>query len=281
MKKLLLLLLLTHSVVAQEKTDKVQVLLVGTYHMAGEGNFSYRNILTDARQKEVSAIVEQLKPFRPDKIFVEDKPGNDSLWSAVLADYKADKLPKDAILYANEIFQLGIRLAARLDQTKIYPVNFDPPNPYDPAARLMNGLDSAYNNYLKAIYSTTKNIPEEDWYSADMKQASKEMSAVYKTIPSESLKKTLLTLNSEEIRQKMAYTAAFANLDNDPKGMGVDVTNIQQFRNMKIFQNILHQVDANTKRIIVIYGASHNQPLRNLFEMNPRFKVLDLSRFVK
>ena len=69
---LLASILMLECAFAQQKT---KVVLLGCFHFENPGldvaKFENANILSEKRQKEVREIVDKLKAFKPDKIFVE------------------------------------------------------------------------------------------------------------------------------------------------------------------------------------------------------------------
>jgi Family of unknown function (DUF5694) len=281
MTKLFIPLFLALSISAVAQKPPIKVLIVGTYHMSGEGKFSYTDILTSKKQKAIATIVSQLKSFAPDQIFIENPPINQPIWDSLLAMYKKGRLPDDTILYANEIFQLGIKVAALLNHSSIYPVNYDLPNPYDTSVLLKTAMDSSYVNYLREIYATAKTTTDKDWESETLSLVEMKLQKLYDSIPLADLRRTLLQMNTQTYRRYLAYKAAYGNMDNDPKGIGAEITNIQQFRNMKIYQNIVNRLNPNARRILIIYGASHNEPLRNLFEFNPGFTMVEVKDYIR
>ena len=280
MKKTLFFLLTTISVFGQAKPEKVQVLILGTYHMGGGSGYTFRDILTTKKQKEVSVIIDQLKVFKADKIFVESSPESSEFWNNIFESYKKGIMPTDSTFYGNEIFQIGIKLANKLGLQKVYPVNYDPPIPED-STSFKSIFDKEYSKYLKSLYVIAKTTKEDDWMSETLKKSFLELTPLYESTTTANLGQTILSYNSNRIRHLTAYTAAYSNMDNDPKGIGAELTNIQVFRNMKIFQNILNSIDKDTKRIFIVYGASHAQPLRDLFELNPMFEIVEVDKYIK
>ncbi len=263
----------------QTKSDKIQVLILGSYHMGQYENG--RDILNSKKQNEVSNIVNQLSLYQPDKIFVESNPENQAGWDIILSNYKKGISPKDTFSLAMETFQLGVKLAEKLNLNRVHTVNYDWPNTQDTIYIPTSNIESAYIKYLKEIYVVAKTVPDKDWYSETLMKTDEEVNEVYRNINKIPLTKTLLLMNTADNRRKMTYVGAMANMDNDPKGIGAEMTNIQVLRNLKIFQNIINRVEKNTKRILIIYGAAHNEPLRNLFEMNPRYEMIELDKYLK
>ena len=89
---------------------KTKVLILGTYHMAGNTPDQIKvendDILGKKRQSEIKGILTQLAKFKPTKIFVENIPENQIYWDSIYTDLKKGILPKEDYLIKNEIFNL-------------------------------------------------------------------------------------------------------------------------------------------------------------------------------
>src|SRR5258706_13684398 len=123
-------LFLLFSAMAQQK--KTEVLLLGCFHFDNPGldvaKFENANILSEKRQQEVREVVEKLKQFKPDKIFIESAVENQGRIDSNIMKYKAGQLT----LKANEVNQLGYRLAKELNLPTVYAVDYnDADFPYD------------------------------------------------------------------------------------------------------------------------------------------------------
>jgi len=119
----LLSFFLSNPSMAQEKKP-VKVLLLGTFHFANPGldvsKFDDANILSDKRQQEVLAIIQKLKAYRPDKIFVEVAPTLQHKLDSAVMNYKNGKL----VLGSSETHQLGYRLAKELNLPMVYGIDY-------------------------------------------------------------------------------------------------------------------------------------------------------------
>jgi len=103
---------------------RAEILILGTYHMANPGrdvfNMSADDVLAPKRQAEIGELLEVLKRFKPTKIAIESTVYEDRR----LKQY-AEYLAGVYTLTANEIEQVGFRLAKELGQKAIYPVDYD------------------------------------------------------------------------------------------------------------------------------------------------------------
>src|SRR5688572_29060863 len=105
-----------------EKPARVEVLVLGTYHMANPGrdifNTQADDVLAPKRQAEIAQLIEVLKRFRPTKIAVERNAGDER----IRKDYAA-YLAGTHQLTRNEIEQLGFRLAKELGHDTVHAVD--------------------------------------------------------------------------------------------------------------------------------------------------------------
>src|SRR3954447_27066570 len=141
-KFLLVAVATTSTVLAQQTTiakseqsvQRAEVLVLGTYHMANPGhdifNMKADDVLAPKRQAEMAKLIEVLKKFHPTKIAIESDAFSDKIPKRY-ADYLAGKYE----LTANEIDQIGLRLAKELGHKAVYPVDADGDFPYQ---RLVN-----------------------------------------------------------------------------------------------------------------------------------------------
>ena len=100
-----------------------QVLILGTYHMGGSGDYiqtTADDVLSPRRQREIELLVDALAAFRPTKIMVEAPLTRDSSLNVRYRKYAAGQ----DTLRRNEIDQIGFRLAKRLDLRRVYGIDY-------------------------------------------------------------------------------------------------------------------------------------------------------------
>ena len=97
----------------QTGDDRIEVLLLGSYHMSNPGldqfNLEADDVLTSKRQSEIQELVERLADFRPTKVAVE-APFRDSTTVAQYREY----VNGESELRRSEEEQIGFRLAKML-----------------------------------------------------------------------------------------------------------------------------------------------------------------------
>lgn len=244
---------------AQDRDGKIPVMVLGTFH------FSYPNldviktekedqidVLSEARQREIKAIVDALKKFSPTKIAIEVKTWAQSRIDSEYAAYLGDSfiLPKD------ELYQLGFRLAKQLGHSRLYCIDAWGNIDYFVATKdnrnfevreerksQMEGYDALEDSLVKAgALEHQKNIKKPLAKQASLMQILASMNA-----PSQ--------LNQDH----SGYFGKRFLFEAEPYDYtGTDWVALTWYsRNLRIFRNIL-RIDASpSDRILVIYGSGH------------------------
>src|SRR5215510_11390395 len=139
---------------AEPTAARTEVLVLGTYHMANPGrdivNLKVDDVLAPKRQAEIAQLVEVLKKFNPTKIAVEAELGSDRI-PRRYSDYVAGKYD----LTANEVEQIGFRLAKQLGHKTVFPVDVDVDFPYQ---RVVNYAKSSGRS--KGLDAITADVGE-------------------------------------------------------------------------------------------------------------------------
>ncbi len=108
-------------------TERPQVLVLGTPHLANPGldavNQKVDDVLTPRRQAELEQIAGLLAAWRPTKIAVEVPPAADSTLQVSYARYRRGELPPGGRPSRGETTQIGMRLAKRLGHARLHPID--------------------------------------------------------------------------------------------------------------------------------------------------------------
>jgi len=242
--------------------QRAEILVLGTYHMANPGrdvfNMAADDVLAPKRQAEIAELLAVLKRFKPTKIAIESTVYEDRR-PKQYAEYLAGRYT----LTANEIEQVGFRLAKELGMKAIYPVDIDGDFPWQ---RVIN--------FAKAKGQSTL----LDQLMSEIGVMVKEQDAYLK---SHSVLETLLYMNDDE---KVALDVGFyyreAHLGEPGDYAGPDLLASWYQRNIRIFNNIVRIVESPNERVLVIYGAGHLGWLRQDVENDPGLRLRKLSEFV-
>lgn len=261
MKRSLILLccLITLSLNAQDKTGKIEVMVLGTFH------FSYPNldviktdkadqvdVMSTKRQLEIEALVNALKKFRPTKIAIEVKTDAQPRIDKEYASYLNDSFP----LPKDEQYQVGFRLAKQLGLPKLYCID------------AWGNIDYFFTTKDQVNYEVREErIPQLNGYDALedslVKAGALEHQSLQKKMPA----------HQQTLTQILASINTPANLEQDHSGYfgkrflyeaepfdytGTDWVALTWYsRNLRIFRNILRMDASPADRILVIYGSGH------------------------
>jgi len=240
---------------------RAEVLVLGTYHMANPGhdifNMQADDVLAPKRQAEMAQLMEVLKRFRPTKIAVESDAGSDRIPKRY-ADYVAGKYQ----LTANEIDQVGLRLAKELGHKTLYAVDADGDFPYP---RLLNyAKGSGRAKELEAINGVFgDSVKAEGQYLA-----------------SHTILEMLLYMNTDErAARDVGQYYRMARIGEPYDWAGADLVADWFRRNVRIYSNVMKLADSPNERVLVIYGSGHLGWLQQGFASNPDIRLRKLAEF--
>jgi hypothetical protein len=267
------------------QSGKIQIAFLGVFHMGETPDYkqsSLTDLLSADRQQQVAEVVDKLAAFKPDKIFVENTPDTQVFWDNVYRNYQRGVKPTERNIEYNEIYQLGIKLATKLN----HPVGVTCVNYVQP--ELVPGLKAARNKVdtLLSFYSheLERKRPSYDAYfkaNPSVNKALKDYFARYESWKDLSIKDHLLELNSEESIATLHYFNITGWMDTNTNGYGAEFTAKEYFRNTKILQNILLRVTPFDRKLLVIIGGGHIQVLKDMLKTHPYFEIVDASVLLK
>ena len=251
--------------------DTVEVLLIGSSHW---NNYQRKgldlvqtnevDILSDKYQQELELISNKISEFAPSKIFVERtlqaQPRLDSLYKLYLtSNWGKDK--------RNEIFQLGFRVAAKLNHQKVFGIDFRNASfPFDSV--VIAATEAKQFDLLNWFQQTIKN--QESQYNRLVQEE-------------KSLVEIFNYLNSPEQRRfdLGAYLNAINKAGNLDNTIGSFLASEWMKRNIYTYGLIQKYIDKEDKQIMILMGASHIAVLENLIRFNPKWKVVELSTIME
>jgi hypothetical protein len=245
---------------ASPQQTRAEVLVLGVYHMANPGhdifNMPADDVLAPGRQQEIAELDATLKKFKPTKIAVE----NDS--QRKLNERYAQYLAGQYVLTANEIDQIGLRLAKELGHTAIYAVDADGDFPFQ---RVIN--------FAKAKGQSA----QVDALMADIGAMVKAQGEYLK---SHTVLQTLLYMNADaKVAEDVGFYYREAHYGEPGDYAGPDLLTEWYRRNIHIFNNVTKLMTASDDRILVIFGAGHLGWLRQDFASDPTLRLRKLDEF--
>jgi len=246
---------------SKEGAKRAEVLVLGVYHMANPGhdvfNMHADDVLAPRRQQEIAELAAVIEKFKPTKIAVE----HDS--QRKLNERYAKYLAGQYLLTANEIDQIGVRLAKDLGHTAIYAVDADGDFPFQ---RVIN--------YAKATGQSAK-------LDAMMGEIGEMVKAQGEYLKSHTVLQTLIYMNSDaKVAQDVGFYYLEARYGEPGDYAGPDLLAEWYRRNVRIYNNVAKLVASPEERVLVIFGAGHLGWLRQDFAADPTLRLRKLEEFV-
>ncbi|GBD32476.1 hypothetical protein HRbin33_01441 [bacterium HR33] len=236
--------------------DRVQVMLLGTYHFANPGSDVVKaevsDVLSRSRQLEIRAVVEALVRFAPTKIAVEAVPASGPRLDSLYRAYRSG----DHELSRNEIEQLGFRLAATLEHPRVYPIDHPGEFPFDALLAYAQAHDTVFVKFVEE---------EHGRITSELNSWQRE-----KTVG-----EILRSLNEpERLARDQATYMRFAGVGAGNSYVGAELVSKWYRRNIHIFAN-LKRIAEPGDRILVIIGSGHAPILRELISYDAHMVPVD------
>jgi hypothetical protein len=280
------ILLLSLPTLAQNQSE---VMLLSTYHFANTTGDTYNTKVDDymqpERQEEIKVVVNMLAKFKPTMIFIEASASKFVHFNDQFQKYKNGS---ETLESPNEIYQLGFRLADKMEHEAIYPV--------DAAGWWLDELvqvwraahpSDKYTAYSKARKVANekqntqyaRNTILENLIDLNHQEAILQNHRYYIEVATQAISKPMeggypMDMDSS----KLFYGVPHVYLGVNQENPGPELVGEWYKRNLRIFSNILHYVEAtdnNPERILIIFGQGHIRILQQLFEDHSRFTLVD------
>jgi hypothetical protein len=247
--------------------NKSQIMILGTYHMDNPGLDTYNlkadDVLTERRQKEIDQVLDRLERFHPTKIAIEGQY-NEDYWTKRYHDYLAGNYK----LGRNEVEQIGFKLAKRLNQSTIYPVDYQmwmdgrvPAEIADPVVK------------PKPVQNASESSEQKpDWIKREEELFKKSTVLEY-----------LRYLNSDEARRPdhASYFDLLLPDDSNAPYRRADLVTNWYKRNLRIFTNINRIATFPGDRILVVIGSGHLSILSDFARSSNYFCLLNAEDYLK
>jgi Family of unknown function (DUF5694) len=244
---------------ADTATMRAQVMVLGVAHLVARRDI-HNSVFQDSplspkRQAQIADVVRHLSQFRPTKVLVETLMG-DVKYASQYRAYLAGKFT----LPANEVYQIGFRLAAASGDPTIYPIDTWGPTLIDdnsPAGKRINA-------YLKANFST---VSTSEFSAFLARSDTLERTGTYLEL--------LRYINTDEaIRANASWYSVFAGVGRDADDAGAAYVAQWYVRNVYIFSNVL-SVIAPGDRVVLMMGQGHEYLQREFVRLNPNLVDAD------
>lgn len=253
---------------------KAKAMVLGVFHFKDAGLDTYKpkfhvDILKEKKQLELKNLIEKISRYKPTKILLEqNRIEADSLINVEYQKFLNNDF--DISEKANEVYQIGFKLAQRLNHTNVYCSD---------AKSKWFGVELDWDNYDEAAYLKSKGQFEKtNRYNYN---AFYELGDSLKTVL--TLTEHFAWLNNPENRLKdhQAYITSLIEGAGD-NYLGADNVGRWYVRNLRIFANAYDLTDFDKEdRILLIYGSGHVWQLRQLFKDSPDFEYIEPNEYLK
>ena len=269
MKKLfaIIFLCLLAITTTNAQTKKKEVFLLGTFHFHNPGadlvKVKSMDILSEQRQKEIREVVENIKKFKPDVIFIEWEPSRQGRVDSLFAVYKKNNGKTER---KDEDHQVVFPVARELGNVEIICVDDQTTDfPFDSVMLVAKRAGQ------------TANMAK---FEADMKKMGDDNNARQAKM---SIGELLLYCNGDAYRDEDLNfyhqdIPVIGGLDNS---VGAHLTSEWYRRNLIIYSQILNRVTDKHQPIMVMFGASHVDLLRDFFKYNHQFETVDTPKILR
>jgi uncharacterized protein DUF5694 len=253
---------------------KAELLFLGVFHFDDKGLDAYKpkiklDVLSPQRQREIEQLVEQLAAFRPTVVAVEAVPGEQRRLDSLFKLYNSGNYQ----LGANEIYQIGFRLAKRAGLQGVVGADAESRSYMTEAEAMakVKALGLNMDSIMRAIQSDPWSARYQRLYAYD-----DSIKTVRRLAPH------LLYINgAERVRVGHgAYVVGSFKLGPNAGYLGVDDATQWYNRNLRIFSNLQHMTTGPTERIVLIIGAGHLPILRFLAQSSPEYRLREPAEFI-
>ncbi len=160
----------------------------------------------------------------------------DKVFPQKYQDYLAGKYS----LKADEVDQIGFRMAKRLGLKRLYPIDIEGDFPFE------------------AMQAFVQKHHQEQILDNDFAQTHKELEGWSKILKEGTVGQALMAINrDQEVREGEAVYMDFARFSGDGEYPGPDLLTAWYGRNARIFANLRQAIDSPEDRVLVLYGSGH------------------------
>lgn len=243
---LIALLFLSGTASHAETTEPAEVLLFGTFHFKDAGldvvQVEDVDIFSEENQAYLEQLTDRLAAFQPTAVLLEYNPENEDSMNERYRQYVEGTFE----LPANEVFQLGFRIARKAGLERVY--SFDHREVHWEAQPLLSYTQASEPAQWETFQETIKNIEREE----------KEVRAEL------SLAQLLARQNdAERDRLNRDLYISMNVIGVDDNWVGANATASWWERNFRMYARLQHHAVPGS-RIIAIGGSGHMAILNQL-----------------
>jgi hypothetical protein len=249
------ILILSSSLVgANNDPQKTKVILLGVFHFHNPGadaaKFEDVDIFSKKSQEEIEKLTQVIASLKPAKIMLESNKKRGEEFDEILETYSSKTLSE----YKNEIIQIGFRLKSKLPESSVHYVDHEMGLPFD--SLMQTWKNSGQQKYYEDFMTLIRTV--EDEFNEQTKQGM-------------TITDRLKFMNTEDYRNfSLAPYTRQEIMDAGEEGnyIGADVASDWYKRNIRIFSNIIRELNGDEDCIFIMFGASHIPILEHLFRLH-------------
>ncbi|HEX7004584.1 MAG TPA: DUF5694 domain-containing protein [Trueperaceae bacterium] len=237
-----------------------QLLLLGTFHFGDtiDATKVEFDALAPLRQQEIVRLVERLSRFKANVVAVEAGVDERAELNERYAAFREGRLEPRA----NEVEQIGFRLAARCELERVTPVDQAVDMPFDPLFRWAEANDPEF------VRDFWRSLRVQERHDADLVSRSTLLEALnYFNDPAFVARD----------HARYLQLSAVGNQEND---LGTNLLAAWYERNATIFENLTRVAEPGG-RIILIIGSGHLAILRDLISRSPQLVEVPLEEYLR
>ena len=237
---------------SSEVGPPAQVMLLGTFHFQDAGSDTVKathiDVMSSASQDYIDQLTRRIATeFNPTKVLLEFEPSRDSVMQT---RYQAF-IEGEFELPANEIYQLGFRIAQRSDAETIH--GFDDREIGWNAGPLFEVLESHYPERNQAFQRQLHEFTEAT------NRRHREM----------NLQELLTFYNQRALDDaNMQLYVDLNDIDFEGGKQGANAASSWWHRNFRMYANIQNAAQPG-ERVLVISGQGHNAIFKQLILLDP------------
>ena len=238
-----------------------QVMILGTYHFGNPGldavKSQIRDTMSAERQTEIEDLVKRLAKFKPTKIAIEATPERADEINKRFASYLGGTYQ----LTANEVDQVGFRLAKQCGITSLTPID--------------NQLDLDFGSIFKFVGEHDQDRAHRlDELIQVLGRKFEEWDQRY------SVGQILAIHNSPAfVAKSHQFYVSLSDLTDGKVFPGADMLGDWYKRNARIYGNLRRSINPGD-RVLVIYGSGHAKILREYVQDSGELELVSASKYL-
>ena len=238
--------------------EKTEIMVLGTYHFDQENDIDE---LSPANQNALDTLVKYLAAFDPTKVVVEASPSKSKEYNGYYRDYIHGNFNISEL--RNEIFQIGFRMARRMEHDSIFFFDNKPP--------FIGNLEGFSFNSFQAYAQEN----DSGFYDQLVPELMSIWPANEKLIYELDLFDLLLALNSPAMTQNNIHRMHMYELrvGIGDSWIGSDWLGRWYQRNIRMLGYLL-KMSEPSDRLLLIVGDNHKWILEQLINNTPNLQTV-------